>query len=261
MLVNYNCEAGFRLEARFCLTVLVLATSLLLGCVTQSSGGMPGPAPDAERLSAQLDLARGYLEQRDWARAKPPLTRALAIDNANVGAHVLSAVMFHAENEPELAEKHYQLALKYDPSNSQALNNYASFLYAQARYTQALVPLEKLIDDTNYRARAQVFESLGLTYRQVGEIKKAEAAFKRALQLDVRLPRSNLELAEMSFDAGRLASAQMQFDFYNRLAKASAKSLCLGLKIAAASKDADELARYRMSLKNLYPDAATQCQT
>lgn len=241
-----------------CSFVVLVALS---GCITTSSGGIAGPAPDRERLAAQLDLARGYLEQRDWTRAKAPLERALKIDPNDVEAHVLSAVLFQAQNEKELAERHYRQALRIDPDHAQALNNYASFLYSQGRFAEALKPLERLVDDTSYRARAQAFESLGLSYMQVGEQEKAEAAFRRALQLNIRLPRSNLELAELAFASGDMRMAQSQFDFYNRIAKPNARSLCLGLKLAHHAGNADLIARYDLALKNLYPDEAEQCRT
>ena len=80
----------------------ILALCLgLSACITETSGGMPGPAPVEDRIAAQLDLARGYLENRDWTRAKAPLERALEIDPRNVEAHVLSAVLFHAESSTQ----------------------------------------------------------------------------------------------------------------------------------------------------------------
>ena len=152
------------------------------------------------------------------------------------------------------------MALQIDPDYNQALNNYASFLYSEGRYREALVPLEKLVTDTSYRARAQAFESLGLAYLQLDEQAQARDAFSRALQLNVRLPRSNLRMAEMALADGDLRRAQTYFDFHNRLSRPSADSLCVGLKLAKATADADQEARYRLSLGNLFPDQVDECQ-
>ncbi|MEM7002936.1 MAG: type IV pilus biogenesis/stability protein PilW [Pseudomonadota bacterium] len=231
----------------------------LSACVTETSGGIPGPKPDAERVAAQLDLARGYLEQRDWTRAKAPLRRALAIDASNVEAHVLSGVLFGAEKELDLAEQHYREALRLAPDNAQALNNYASFLYAQGRIADAVVPLKKLVQDTGYRARPQAFESLGIALLGLDDTAGARAAFERALQLNVRLPRANLELAELALQAGEFDRAQSQFDFYNRLARPTSRSLCLGYKLARHNGDSNRMASYELALKNLFADQAEAC--
>ena len=249
-----------KIRQRF-LTIVVLAGVILTvpGCITEESGGLPGPAPDEDRVSAQLDLARGYLEQRDWNRAKAPLERALTIDPRNVQAHVLSAVLYSAENETEIAEGHYRTALRLEPENSQALNNYASFLYAQERYEEAASTLEKLVADTAYRARSQAFESLGLAYLKLDRKADARDAFTRALQLNMRLPQSNLRLSELYLQDGELERAQTFFDFHNRLARPSADSLCIGLKLAKAAGNADQEARYQLSLNNMFPEQVEQC--
>ncbi len=239
---------------------LVVLTGLTLsGCITEITGGMPGPAPKEDRLRAQLDLARGYMEKRDWSRAKVPLQKALEIDNLSVETHVLSAVLFQTENEPILAEKHFDRALKIAPDDPQALNNYGSFLYAQERYNDALVPLQKLADNTNYRARPQVYESLGLAFMQLEKMAEAESAFGRALELNFRLARANLELAGLLFERGDLKESNEHFFLYNRVGKPTARSTCLGLRLAIAAKDENQESRYRLSLNNLFQDQAEQC--
>ena len=237
-----------------------VTTSLVGGCVTESSGGLPPPAAPEERVRAQIDLARGYLEQRDFGRARIALERALEIDPKHVEAHVLIAVLFHAENEYELAEQHYKTALRLDPRNAQALNNYGTFLYSQGRYTDAIVPLSKLVKDTGYRARAQAFENLGFAYSQAGNLDEAEAAFSRALELNFRQPRSSLELAEMAYARGDIETAAQRRAEFKALSRQDAKSLCLGLKIATAQGDADQVASNALALNNLFPDQAAECQ-
>ena len=81
--------------------VLMLA---LGGCITETTGGLPPPLPDEERVRANLDLARGYLGKRDWIRARSPLDRALEIDPNSVETHVLLGVLFEGQGDPALAE-------------------------------------------------------------------------------------------------------------------------------------------------------------
>ncbi|XOV82140.1 MAG: type IV pilus biogenesis/stability protein PilW [bacterium] len=252
------CLLNIRIAACSLMLALVVAAS---GCVTETTGGLPAPGTDAQRTKAQLDLARGYIEQRDFNRARTALDQALDIDPRNVEAHVLNAVLLHAQGEFELAEYHYKTALRLDPDNSQALNNYGTFLYSRGRFDDAIEPLARLVEDTGYRARSQAFENLGLAYLRAGRTTDAEAALSRALDLNFRQATAILELAELAYnDEAYTRSASLLSDF-KAVARQTARSLCLGIKVARATGDVDAVASNELALNNLFPDQAEQCQT
>ena len=233
----------------------LLASLLSSGCVTTSSGGNK-PAPKEVQLQAQLDLARGYLEQRSWNRAKDPLQRALQIDPRSAEAYALMGVMYQGQNEPELAEDAYRRALRHEPNHQLALNNYGSFLYARGRYEDALEPLRILVRDPSYRERARAYENLGLTELKVGNEDRAREAFERALSFNVVLPRSSLELARLAFDAGDYQNAAQYYEMFRTRARQTPGSLCLGLRLARLSGDTDQIASHEIALKNLFPNSA-----
>jgi type IV pilus assembly protein PilF len=233
---------------------------LLGGCVTETSG--PAPASDGVRVQAQLDLARGYLEESEFAQARRPLNRALEIDPRSVEAHVLLGVLNEREGDPQLAETSYRQALRIDPDDAQALNNYGSFLYSQGRYAEAVEPLRRLVRNPNYRARAQAYENLGVAELAIDERDRAREAFERSLNLNYAQARSSLELAQLAFDDGDYAVAQQYYEGFRTLARQNARSLCLGVKLGEVLNDPDQVASYRLALKNLYPDSmeARRCQ-
>ncbi len=228
---------------------------LLGGCVTTSTGGFE-TAPKAVRLQTHLDLARGYLEHRNWSRAKEPLSKALEIDPRSPEAHTLMAVMYQGQKEYELAEKAYRRALRYDPHYALALNNYGSLLYGQGRYKEALEPLRTLVRDPDYRDRARAYEALGLTELKVGDVDQARDAFEHALSFNTVLPRSSLELAQLAYDRGDYQRASEYYDMYRARARQTPGSLCLGMRLARHANDQDQLASYQIALKHLYPDSA-----
>lgn len=234
---------------------MLVCLILLGGCVTESTNERE-PAPKGEQLQAHLDLARGYLERRDWNRARDPLKRALDIDPRSADAHVLMAVLHQAQDEPEHAEEWYRRALRYDPQHSMALNNYGSFLYTQGRFEEALDPLRKVVRDTAYRGRAQAHENLGMAELKVGNVERAQTAFERALSFNTVQPRSALELAVLAFERGDMADANRYHDIYRQRARQTPRSLCLGLRLARVSGDADQRASYEIALRNMFPDSA-----
>ncbi|MEQ8857770.1 MAG: type IV pilus biogenesis/stability protein PilW [Pseudomonadales bacterium] len=233
---------------------ILFALWLLAGCVTESTGREP--APKRVQLQAHLDLARGYLEQRDWTRAREPLARALEIDPSSAEAHTLMAVLYQSNNDPDLAERSYRQALRHDPRYAMALNNYGTFLYSRGRFEDALQPLRLLVQDPAYRDRATAYQNLGLTELKVGNRDRAREAFERALSFNALLPRSGLELAQLAYEDGDYAAATRYFDMFRVRARQTARSLCLGLRLARQADDADGRASYELALKNLYPDSA-----
>lgn len=226
------------------------------GCVTQSEGGMRDPATPETRVQAQLDLARGYLEQGNTERARKALNKALEIDSRSVEAHVLLAVLNAAEGEDDLAERHFKTALGMAPRNAQALNNYGSFLYAKGRYQEAVQHFRTLVKDTDYRARAQAYENLGLAELRIGDVQSARESFSRSLQLSFAQPQASLELAQISYDAGDYQSASEYYDGFRSQARQTPRSLCLGMKLAQQAGDTDRMASYALALNNLFPDSA-----
>ena len=252
------CPIKFRTAA---CTVLITIAFTLSGCVTETTGGLPAPGTESERTKAQLDLARGYIEQRDFNRARTALDSALEIDPRNVEAHVLNAVLLHAQGEFELAEFHYKRALRLDPDNAQALNNYGTFLYSRGRFDDAIEPLARLVQDTGYRARSQAFENLGLAYLRAGRDEDAKAALTRALDLNFRQATAILELAELAFNDEDFAQAASLLSDFKAVARQNARSLCLGVKVAKATGNDDLMASNQMALSNLFPEQADQCQT
>ncbi|MBM4203999.1 MAG: type IV pilus biogenesis/stability protein PilW [Gammaproteobacteria bacterium] len=240
-----------------------LAASLLLSaCVTESSGGLPKPAPKAERAEAQLAVARGYIGAASWTNAKRSLDKAIALDASLPEAYVLYAVAFEAEGELELAEANYRKALRLAAADPQALSNYGNFLQRRGRHDDAAVQLGKVVKNTEYRARPEAYEALGLTEIARGRTEEVAAAFERALSLNDRLAPSELELSWIAFDRNDLPNAVRRCERYRVIGKPTARSLCLGMKIGGSVGNSDQVASNALALKNLFPNSreAKSCQ-
>jgi type IV pilus assembly protein PilF len=233
--------------------VVAIAILGLAGCVTVDDGKGPKVAPAEARVQAQLDLARGYIEKREWGRARPALERALELAPSSAEAHVLLAIVSQEEGEAKLAEAEYKRALRYEPDNARALNNYGSFLYSIGRYADARTELLKAARDVGYSRRAQVYENLGKTELRLGNTEAAEEAFQRALSLDSSLPSATLEMAELAYDRGNFVESQQYYDGYLKLARQNSRSLWLGIRLSRQFDKQDALASYALLLKNLYP--------
>ncbi len=239
------------------LIALVFAASVLGGCVTTTETVFTEKASPEKALERRVELARQYIGERNWADAKRNLKLAYDIDPDNAEVHEAFALVYQSTGEFELAEEHFKTAIKLDKNFSRARNNYAAFLYAQERYSEAEQQLEVVTRDSLYPGRPNAFVNLGLCRLQLFETQEAEEAFMRALTMDRTNAIALLEIAQLRFDRDDFEMAQQYYDTYRSVVRQqSARGLWLGIRLARARGDRDAEGSYILALSNLYPDSA-----
>jgi type IV pilus assembly protein PilF len=241
------------------LGVVGVIMASVAGCVSEPVGTVTAPASRAERLEAQVNLARGYLESEAPARALAPLDRALAIDSNSADALGLYAVYYLRESEPRLAETYFRRALRSDPAHAPNLNNFAALLLSEGRYREALDPLRRLVENTGYPGRPRVFERLGEVERRLGDSAAAREAFNRALALDPALEGAALGLVSIALDAGDLETAKRYFVSSSPRGAPTLQRICVGQRLATRTGDANLAASLALALRSGYPEAADPC--
>jgi type IV pilus assembly protein PilF len=234
--------------------LLLCFVTMLAGCV--SSGKLDpmstGKGRDEAR-QAYVQLGLGYLQQGQTERAKVPLKKALELDGSDADANAALALVFQVEMEAELADQHFRKALSARKGDARILNNYGSFLYEQGRYKEAYARFEEAASDSLYPERSRVFESLGLTAVKLGDREAALNYFTKALRLDRQLPRSLLEMAELSYEDRHYVPSRDYYDRFSQLSEQNARSLLLGTRLAKIYDDRNKAASYGLQLKRLYP--------
>lgn len=234
--------------------LLLCFVTLLTGCV--SSGNVDPLSTSKGRDQARqayVQLGLGYLQQGQVERAKGPLKSALELDSSDADANAALALVFQAEQEPELTDKYYAKALSSRPKDARILNNYGSFLYEQKRYKEAYERFQQAANDNLYAERARVFENLGMTAIMLGDREAAREHFSKALRLDQQQPRSLLEMAELSYEDRHYVPSRDFYDRFSQLSEQNARSLLLGTRLAKIYDDRNKAASYGLQLKRLYP--------
>jgi len=236
------------------LALLLLATSVLVGCVTTGNVDpmKTGKGRDEAR-DAYVQLGIGYLQQGQTERAKVPLKKALELDASNADAHAALALVFQIEMEPKLADEHFRKAISQRRDDARLLNNYGSFLFEQKRYQEALERYNQAAQDNLYPERSRVFENTGLTLLQLNQREQAKAYFERSLRLNNRQPRALIELAQMAYEDKLYVPARDYYESYIVLAPQNARSLLLGARLAKIFEERDNAASLGLQLKRLYP--------
>ncbi len=181
-----------------CLLVRFSIPFLLTGlCLAQT----PPPAPQAPAAAKQRGLQRSSAVTKQAKPARRNLTpmrrgdilmaRKMyreAIETYREGirdAAVLYnkiGIAYHQLSEFRSALENYNMALRLNPSYSEAINNIGAVYYAQGKTKRAIKQYRKALKQSP--DSASIYANLGTAYFARKKYKNASAAYQKALELD-----------------------------------------------------------------------------
>ncbi len=240
------------------LIVSILAVFLLVlsGCqsLTVNEAGLHTQSVDAA-ADLQTKLGVGYMRENQLDLAWEKLNRALEVAPRYSVAHNAMALLYERLDKPEKARAHYELAIKYDPTNSSAHTNYGSFLCRRGEFDDAEKNFQQALKNPLYQTPEIPFTNLGLCLRQEGEKDLAENYLRRALELNPRIANALIAMSDLSFQNGHELSARAYMERYVEVRNHSPRTLWLGVRIERALGDLNAAASYAMLLRSNYPDS------
>ena len=207
----------------------------------------------ASDLNAQLGL--GYLKQGQYKRAKKKLDKAIKFNSDNPSAYHYLAELYRRIDENDKARENYLHALQLDPENQNIKNNYGVFLCDVGDYQKGIQVFDKLLDDPLATGKDSVYENVGLCRLKQGRLNDAEKAFKDALAINPKLPKSLLNLAQLRYDIGLNQEAYRLYGKYTSVAPQTPESLWLGILLETDRGAKNTVASYKVKLKGKFPDS------
>lgn len=208
-----------------------------------------------EAAATYVQLGLGYLRRGERQRARANLLKALENDKRSADAHNALALLLQMEGENDLAEKHFEKAVNYEPGLTNVRYNYAAFLFRQKRLADAEEQFLIAAEDINYTRRGQVFYNLGLVAKQLGKAEEAQQALEKAVKLSPKLSGPFLDLAEVYFEMGDYPRAKRYLEHYEDLSKPTPRALWLAVRLEHAFGNKDGEASKAMALRNMFPYA------
>lgn len=166
-------------------------TSMRLGEVDGARAAFARAAElDPRNANAQIGLGQIALSEMRFEEARATLSRALLIDPAHREGHRSLAQVYHALGKSEMAERHAQLAQRYD---------------TQTR-----------MDDPRGAPRVAPAGSIGyleagLALLAAGRRVEAARAFEAVLHVDSRHSLAHHQLGQLLSDEGKHAAAEEHF--------------------------------------------------
>jgi len=231
--------------------IFLIAALMLSACASDPKGIYGGgDMKAASRINAKLGL--GYMMQGNNELALDKLNKALKEDDNNEIAHHYIAELYVRLDEEKKADMHFKRALEITPDNSPILNNYGVFLCRYDHYKESMKVFDKLLKNPLFKSKAQTYENMGLCAIQQGNTKTAEEYFRKALRYNAKLPKSLLNLAQISFDNQSFLSSLAFYQRYLEVGEQTPQSLWLGILLEKRNGNRNAVSSYSLLLKNKF---------
>ncbi len=144
-----------------------------------------------------------------WKDGVSLFTRALAVAEGNALTHNNLAVALLARGDDAGAERHYRLALTYDPTNAVAHYNLGIIAERSSKWSEALVHYREAVRIDPKLALAR--NNLGIALARAGDLPGAETQLRQALAINPRHPQARYNLGFTLQKLGRLDEAAAEY--------------------------------------------------
>jgi len=243
---------------------LIVLLALLVACTSQKpnqpGSGRPGTeggsSSPLERAKIHTELGVSYYENGQLGVALEELNIAVAADKTYAPAFNALGLVHMDLKEDDQAEKYFRQAIKIDPSNSEAKNNYGMFLCQRGRQKEGIRQLLDALKNPLYATPDAAYRNAGLCARKAGDTKSAEEYFLKALKLNPNQPQALYNLAEINYQRDDYAAAKQYISRYFTVTEnAGPEALWLAARIERKIGDRTALANYGLQLRRRYPSA------
>jgi type IV pilus assembly protein PilF len=242
---------------------LLLVLLLLAGCNTPPKPTIslnppdpaPKPASPQDRARIHTELAALYYSRGNYGVALQESLVAIEADGKYGPAYNVLGLV-HAElREDAAAEKSFQQALAINPNDSEANNNYGSFLCSRGREQASIPYFMAAVRNPLYQSPESALTNAGVCSRKLGNDQEAEAYLLQSLRLRPGQPRALQALAEIHYQRGDYAGTKQLVDRFVEVAQPTPEVLWLGLLSARRLGDRSGEANFGSQLRRRFPDS------
>jgi type IV pilus assembly protein PilF len=238
----------------FSTTALLMLLLLLGGC-----GSNPAKEKDPEKeqiekiVITNVRLAGIYLQRGQLSFAKEKADKAYATDPNNSAANNMLGILNWRLKAYDEADYYFSRAVRLQPDNALAANNYGAFLCDQGKIDKSVKYFDKAAANPLYDQRSQAMNNAGRCLMKKPDPVRAEQYFRKTLTFDNKDPEALYQLARISYDSKRTLTARGFLQRYFDTGSQSAESLYLAVRVEHAMGNKRMAIRYARRLKDQYP--------
>jgi len=230
---------------------LLLLLGLLQACVAVN----PQPSQNEKASKVNVQLGIGYLQQNKLELASEKLTKAIQQDPDSAAAHNAYAILQDRLQQYDLAEYHYERATELDPKDSQAANNYGTFLCRHGREREAEKYFIQATKNPLYRTPEYAYTNAAICLKKVGQTGPALEYLRKALASKSDFAAALIAMADTMFETGDYEKARLYIDRFHLVAQPSAKSLWLSIQTALQLDGRADVSELVRELKSRFPES------
>jgi len=242
-------------------TLVLLASALLCGCVSQSAmqthavTDAPEAASGARRAQVHAALAGEYYTRGNYPVALAETKLAITDDASYMPSYNIQGLIYMQLREDVNARSAFDHALSLEPNSAEVLNNFGWFLCTRNDTDRAMKMIERAAADMLYPTPEKAYLSMGLCQRRMHQDDAAEASLLHAVQIRPDLIGALYNLSELSLERGKSKAAEDYLNRYMHLTTPSFDALVLGAKVTRATHDSAAEESYLQQLRRRYPEA------
>ena len=238
--------------------VLVFLSCVVAACANTAGNNLPGreiSTPRSDNALIHAQLARGYLQQKQYAVAKTELEKALRIDSSHSESNYVMALLLLDLQQYGDARNYFERPIRSNRFNSAAAHDYGVFLCQFGEERESQKYFEIAVSNP-------LFERSELSYMRAGEClarindPNAEKFLKEALTVNPKLRPALFQLAQINYDNGVYLSARAYIERYFSITKPQPAALLLAYQIELKNGSDEMASRYRTQLLEDFPGAS-----
>ncbi len=241
------------------LLLLLLSLTLLAGCASNTGPGRNSQLQinqtTNEVAMANLNLGIEYMRNGSMEPALDKLNRALEADPGYFGTHNALGLLYQRLGDQGQAERHFKRAVALNPSDSGSKNNYGLFLCQNGRFEEADRIFVQAAANPLYETPAVAYANAGTCAMRNNQPGPAEKHFRQALSISPEIPSALIQMAQLSYEQDNYLNARGYLQRYQSVARHTAGSLLLGIRIEQQLGDRNAVSSYELLLKNNFPDS------
>lgn len=235
-----------------------LGLLLMLGLAACSSGQKTPRNSEASEINTRLGLA--YLRSNDLNQSKEKIEKALKQDPKSANAMMAYGLLLQKLEEPEKAEVYFKKAISIAPKNPDLRNNYGGFLCQQGRYEEGVKQFMVAMNDPLYKTPEYAADNIGNCYLKSGDMVRAEAYYRKALEIDKYFPQALYHMARLSFLNQNYLSARAYLQRFKAVAGDIPGTLWLCYQVELELNNSLDANRCADKLLQQYPDSKEASQ-
>ena len=234
--------------------MLVFASLALQACVAVD----PQPTQEERASAVNVELGIGYMQQNNLELANEKLLKALRQDPDSTRANYIYAILQDRLLQKEIAEKHYRIAIRLDPNNSEANNNYGAFLCRNGREIESVEYFLQALENPLYKTPEFAYTNAAVCLIKVDRQAKAKQYLSKALAARGDFPAALLPMGQLLFDEGDHANARRVLTRLHQVSQPTAKSLWLAIRneIELGGASSGEVERLGEQLQQNFADSS-----